>query len=75
MMKNAPCSGEVVVFIRQTGGANMRVLFEIDVVIQLQNSDVVGKSAGVKLGVHEDAHNVALDVGIKLDVVIHVPFA
>lgn len=73
-MANAPCSGEVIKFVWQTGGANMRVLREIDVVIQLQNSDVVGKSAGVELGMHEDTHDVALDVGIELDVVIHVPF-
>lgn len=74
-MKNVPCSGEVVVFIRQTGGANVRVLCEIDIVIQFQNSDVVGKSAGVELRMYEDADNVAFDIGIELDIVIHVPFA
>lgn len=75
MKKNVPCSGEVIVFIRQTGGANVRVLCEIDIMIQLQNSDVVGKSASVELRMYENADDVALDVGIELDIVIHVPFA
>lgn len=69
------CSGEIVVFIRQTGGANVRMRSEIDVMVQLQNSDVVGKSAGVEFRMHEDAHDVALDVGIEFNVMTHVPFA
>jgi len=74
-MENAPRSGKVVKFIRQTGCANMRVLSEIDVMFQLQNSDVVGKSAGVELRVHKDTHDVALDVGVELYVMIYIPFA
>lgn len=73
-MGNTPWVGEVIVFIRQTGGANVRVLCEIYVMIQLQNSDVIGKGTGVELGMHEDVHDVALDVGVELDIVIHVPF-
>lgn len=43
--------------------------------VQLENSDVIGESSGVKLGVHVDADDVALYVRIKLDVVVYVPFA
>jgi len=74
-MENAPCSGEVVEFIRQTSCANMRVLSKIDVMFQLQNSDVISKSAGVELRVHKNTHDVALDVGVEFDVMIYIPFA
>jgi len=42
--------------------------------IQRQNSDVIGKSASVVFRMHEDTHDVAFDVGIELDIVIHIPF-
>lgn len=74
-MENAPFVDEVIVFIRQTGGANVRVLCEIDVMVQLQNSNVVEKGTGIELGMYEDAHDVALDIGVEFDIVIHVPFA
>lgn len=53
----------------------MRVLCEIDVMVQRQNGDVVGKSTSVVLRMHEDTHDVAFDVGVELDVVIYIPFA
>lgn len=53
----------------------MRILSEVDVVVQLQDGDVVGEGAGVEFRVHVDADDVALYVRIELDVVIDVPFA
>lgn len=53
----------------------MRVLLEVDVVVELQDRHVVVQSARVKFRMHDYADDVALDVGEELDVVVDVPLA
>lgn len=53
----------------------MRILLEIDVVIDPQYRDVVVKGSRVEFRMHLNARHVSFDVRIEFDVVIHVPFA
>lgn len=53
----------------------MRVFSEIDVVVQFENGDVVCEGTGIEFRMHENADDVAFDVRVEFDVVVHIPFA
>ena len=53
----------------------MRVAQEVNESVQLDEGNVVVEVARLKLGVHVDAEDVELDVGVELAVVVDVPLA
>lgn len=67
--------GEIGILIGQTGGANVRVLGEIDRVVQLQNSQVIIERASIVLGMNVHGDNIAFNIGEEFDIMIHIPLA
>lgn len=53
----------------------MRIFFEIDFVIELQNGDVVIKGTGVEFWMHVNTDDITFDVWEEFNVMIDVPFA
>lgn len=70
----AAVTGEILVGRGKTGGADVRVLSEVDGFVQGDDGQVVVQGAGVELGVHVDVGDVAFDVREEFDVVVDVPF-
>lgn len=71
----AACVGEVRVLIRQTGGTDVRVLGEVDGMIQLENGQIVVQRTGIVFGMNVHRYYIAFDVGEELHVMVDIPFA
>lgn len=53
----------------------MRILLEVELVIDPKHRDIVVECTGVEFRVYVDIGHVTFDVRIELNVVIYVPFA
>lgn len=53
----------------------MRILIEVNIVIQFQDCNIVVERSSVEFGMDEDANDVTFDIREKLDVVVNVPFS
>ena len=53
----------------------MRVPLEVEETVELDDGNVVVEIARIEVRVDRDGQDVQLNVGVKLAVIVHVPFS